>query len=46
MNIIGVIGAGRSSLEMYEQARTIGAAIANMGGVLVCGGLEIGRAHV
>ena len=33
MNIIGVIGAGRSSLEMYEQARTIGAAIA-VGGVM------------
>jgi uncharacterized protein (TIGR00725 family) len=39
MNMIGVIGAGRCSGEVYEQARTIGATIANMGAILVCGGL-------
>jgi len=39
MNMIGVIGAGSCSTEIYELARRVGAGIARAGGVLVCGGL-------
>ena len=39
MNMMGVIGAGSCTTEVYEQARRVGAGIARAGGVLVCGGL-------
>ena len=39
MTMIGVIGAGRCSDEIYEQARKVGQGIARLGAVLVCGGL-------
>jgi uncharacterized protein (TIGR00725 family) len=39
MKMIGVIGAGRCTKEIYELARTVGAGIAKMGATLVCGGL-------
>lgn len=37
--LIGVIGASHCSSEIYEQARKVGAEIARVGAVLVCGGL-------
>ncbi|MGD8513428.1 MAG: TIGR00725 family protein [Deltaproteobacteria bacterium] len=37
--MIGVIGAGACSHEIYEVARQIGTGIAKTGAVLVCGGL-------
>ena len=39
MKMIGVIGAGNCNNEIYELARTVGAGIARLGAVLVCGGL-------
>jgi uncharacterized protein (TIGR00725 family) len=39
MNMMGVIGAGTCTTEVYELARRVGAGIARAGGVLVCGGL-------
>ncbi|MGD8758446.1 MAG: TIGR00725 family protein [Deltaproteobacteria bacterium] len=39
MKMIGVIGAGACSHEIYEVARQIGTGIAKTGAVLVCGGL-------
>jgi uncharacterized protein (TIGR00725 family) len=39
MNLIGVIGAGSCSTEVYEMARTVGGAIARAPAILVCGGL-------
>ncbi|UCD17563.1 MAG: TIGR00725 family protein [Candidatus Zixiibacteriota bacterium] len=36
---IGVVGAGKCSKKMKEQAECIGMAIAERGGILVCGGL-------
>lgn len=40
MNMIGVIGAGRCDRDIYDLARTVGKVIADMGAVLVCGGLS------
>jgi hypothetical protein len=39
MNMMGVIGAGTCTAEVYELARRVGAGIARAGSVLVCGGL-------
>jgi uncharacterized protein (TIGR00725 family) len=39
MSMIGVVGAGNCSTEVYELARRIGDGIARAGGILVCGGL-------
>jgi uncharacterized protein (TIGR00725 family) len=39
MKMIGVIGAGACSHEIYELARKVGAGIAKTGAVMVCGGL-------
>jgi uncharacterized protein (TIGR00725 family) len=39
MQMIGVIGAGSCSNEIYEQARKVGRGIAEIGAALVCGGL-------
>lgn len=39
MKMIGVIGAGSCSEEIYKQARTVGQGIARSGANLVCGGL-------
>jgi uncharacterized protein (TIGR00725 family) len=39
MKMIGVIGAGACSHEIYELARKVGAGIAKTGAVVVCGGL-------
>jgi uncharacterized protein (TIGR00725 family) len=39
MQMIGVIGAGACSHEIYELARRVGAGIAKAGAILVCGGL-------
>ncbi len=39
MKMIGVIGAGSCNEEVHEQARELGAGIAQAGAVLVCGGL-------
>jgi uncharacterized protein (TIGR00725 family) len=38
-NYVGVIGAGRCSEEIYELSREVGRGIAQMGWILVCGGL-------
>lgn len=37
---IGVIGAGKCSKKLRDQAYAVGAAIAKQGAVLVCGGLK------
>jgi hypothetical protein len=37
--IIGVIGAGRASPELYRMAEQVGQGIAQNGATLVCGGL-------
>ncbi len=39
MKMIGVIGAGSCNNEVFELAQKIGAGIAKMGAILVCGGL-------
>ncbi|MDY6836952.1 MAG: TIGR00725 family protein [Thermodesulfobacteriota bacterium] len=39
MRMIGVIGAGHCDETVYEQARRVGAGIAETGATLVCGGL-------
>ena len=39
MHMIGVVGAGSCSKDIYEQARKIGEGIAKVGATLVCGGL-------
>jgi uncharacterized protein (TIGR00725 family) len=39
MKVIGVIGAGSCSNEIYELAREVGVGIAKMGAILICGGL-------
>ena len=39
MKMIGVIGAGSCNNEVFELAQKIGAGIARMGAILVCGGL-------
>jgi uncharacterized protein (TIGR00725 family) len=40
MTMIGVIGAGDCSQEVYEVARKVGTGIARAGCTLVCGGLR------
>ena len=37
---IGVIGAGKCSKKLRDQAYAVGAAIAKQGAILVCGGLK------
>jgi len=37
--MIGVIGAGKCDKDVYELAREVGKGIAQMGGILICGGL-------
>ncbi len=37
--IIGLIGGGECSPEIEEAARAVGRGIAEMGGILICGGL-------
>ncbi|HID31430.1 MAG TPA: TIGR00725 family protein, partial [Desulfobacterales bacterium] len=39
MKMIGVIGAGNCNDEIYDLARKVGAGIAGMDAILVCGGL-------
>ena len=39
MRMIGVIGAGACSHEIYELARQVGTGIAKTGAVVVCGGM-------
>lgn len=39
IRMIGVIGAGSCDNRIYELARRVGAGIAEMGALLVCGGL-------
>ena len=39
MKMIGVIGAGSCNNEIYDLARKVGAGIARMEAILVCGGL-------
>ena len=39
MRMIGVIGAGACSHQIYELARQVGAGIAKTGAVVVCGGM-------
>jgi len=39
MKMIGVIGAGQCDEKIYEEARRVGAGIAQAGATLVCGGL-------
>jgi len=38
--MIGVIGAGTCDNEVYDLARKVGKGIAEMGGILICGGLS------
>jgi uncharacterized protein (TIGR00725 family) len=39
IKMIGVVGAGSCSNEIYQSAQIVGAGIAKMGATLVCGGL-------
>jgi len=39
MKLVGVIGAGACTQEIYEKSRRVGQGIAGLGATLVCGGL-------
>jgi hypothetical protein len=39
MKMVGVIGAGACTQEIYEKSRRVGQGIAGLGAILVCGGL-------